>query len=133
MISGPGAGGKPTASAVLADIVDCANNTKFNSFGRPANKLKSNFKTVPYTEKYKFYLRLNVIDKSGVLADLTSIFKSNNLSIESFIQKSNQKDKTADLIIITHEAENNILKKALNKIIELDGVISEPLCLSIYS
>lgn len=133
MVTGPGAGGEPTASAVLADMFDFANKGKIYSFGRPANKIKNNFKTKSYKEKFKFYLRLNVVDKSGVLADLTTIFKNNNLSIESFIQKSNQKDKTADLIIITHEAENRVLNKALITISKLDGVISEPVCLSIYT
>ena len=133
MVTGPGAGGEPTASAVLADIFDFANKGKIYSFGRPANEIKNNFKTKSYIEKFKFYLRLDVVDKSGVLADLTTIFKNNNLSIESFIQKSNQKDKTADLIIITHEAENRVLNKALITISELDGVISEPVCLSIYT
>ena len=133
MVTGPGAGGEPTASAVLADIFDFSNKGKIYSFGRPAEEIKSNFKTIDYKEKFKFYLKLNVIDKSGVLADLTTIFKNNNLSIESFIQKSNQKDKTADLIIITHEAENRVLNKALITISELDGVISEPVCLSIYT
>jgi homoserine dehydrogenase len=133
MVTGPGAGGEPTASAVLADIFDFANKGKIYSFGRPANEIKNNFKTTSYQEKFKFYLRLNVVDKSGVLADLTTIFKNNNLSIESFIQKSNQKDKTADLIIITHEAENRVLNKALITISKLDGVISEPVCLSIYT
>ena len=133
MVTGPGAGGEPTASAVLADIFDFANKGKIYSFGRPANDIKNHFKTTSYKEKFKFYLRLNVVDKSGVLADLTTIFKNNNLSIESFIQKSNQKDKTADLIIITHEAENRVLNKALITISELDGVISEPVCLSIYT
>ena len=133
MVTGPGAGGEPTASAVLADIFDFYNKGKIYSFGRPAEEIKSNFKTIDYKEKFKFYLKLNVIDKSGVLADLTTIFKNNNLSIESFIQKSNQKDKTADLIIITHEAENRVLNKAIITISELDGVISEPVCLSIYT
>jgi homoserine dehydrogenase len=133
MVTGPGAGGEPTASAVLADIFDFANKGKIYSFGRPANEIKNLFKTTSYKEKFKFYLRLNVVDKSGVLADLTTIFKNNNLSIESFIQKSNQKDKTADLIIITHEAENRVLNKALITISKLDGVISEPVCLSIYT
>ena len=133
MVTGPGAGGEPTASAVLADIFDFANKGKIYSFGRPAKEIKNNFKTTTYKDKFKFYLRLNVVDKSGVLADLTTIFKNNNLSIESFIQKSNQKDKTADLIIITHEAENRVLNKALITISELDGVISEPVCLSIYT
>ena len=133
MVTGPGAGGEPTASAVLADIFDFYNKGKIYSFGRPVNEIKNNFKTKSYKEKFKFYLRLNVVDKSGVLADLTTIFKNNNLSIESFIQKSNQKDKTADLIIITHEAENRVLNKAIITISELDGVISEPVCLSIYT
>ena len=133
MVTGPGAGGEPTASAVLADLFDFANKGQIYSFGRPANEIKNNFKTTSYQEKFKFYLRLNVVDKSGVLADLTTIFKNNNLSIESFIQKSNQKDKTADLIIITHEAENRVLNKALITISKLDGVISEPVCLSIYT
>ena len=133
MITGAGAGGEPTASAVLADIVDFANGTKLYPFGRKAKDLKSNFKSIGYKDKLRFYLRLNVVDKSGVLADLTSIFKDHDLSIESFIQRLNQEDKTADLIIITHEANNLVLDKALQSIIKLDGVIKEPVCLSIYS
>jgi homoserine dehydrogenase len=74
-----------------------------------------------------------VIDKSGVLASLTSIFRDHELSIESFIQKSNHEDKTAELVIITHEASKLMLDKALLSINKLDGVISDPVCLSIYS
>ena len=133
MITGAGAGGEPTASAVLADIVDFANRTKLLSFGRNASKIKNNYKTNTYTEKFRFYLRLNVIDKSGVLASLTSIFRDKELSIESFIQKSNHEDKTAELVIITHEASKSMLDKALLSINNLDGVISDPVCLSIYS
>jgi homoserine dehydrogenase len=133
MITGAGAGGKPTASAVLADIVDFANGTKLLSFGRSSSEIKSNCNTKAYIEKFRFYLRLNVVDKSGVLANLTSIFKDRQLSIESFIQKSNHEDKTAELVIITHEADKLILDQALLSIIKLDGVISEPVCLSIYS
>ena len=133
MITGAGAGGEPTASAVLADIVDFANRTKLLSFGRNSAKIKNNYKTNTYTEKFRFYLRLNVIDKSGVLASLTSIFRDHELSIESFIQKSNHEDKTAELVIITHEASKLMLDKALLSINELDGVISDPVCLSIYS
>ena len=133
MITGAGAGGEPTASAVLADIVDFANRTKLLSFGRNSSKIKNNYKTNAYTEKFRFYLRLNVIDKSGVLASLTSIFRDHELSIESFIQKSNHEDKTAELVIITHEASKLMLDKALLSINKLDGVISDPVCLSIYS
>ena len=133
LITGAGAGGEPTASAVLADIVDFANGTKLYPFGRKAKNLKNNAKSIGYKDKIRFYLRLNVVDKSGVLADLTSIFKDHDLSIESFIQKLNHEDKTADLIIITHEANNLVLDKALQSIIKLDGVIKEPVCLSIYS
>ena len=133
MITGAGAGGKPTASAVLADIVDFANGTNLLSFGRSSYEIKNNYNTKTYADKFRFYLRLNVVDKSGVLANLTSIFKDHELSIESFIQKSNHEDKTAELVIITHEADKLILDKALISIIKLDGVIAEPVCLSIYS
>ena len=133
MITGAGAGGEPTASAVLADIIDFANGTKLFSFGRNSSDIQSNYKTGTYKEKYRFYLRLNVVDKSGVLADLTYIFKDHNLSIESLIQKSNQRDKTAELVIITHEANSSILDEALLSISKLEGVIKEPVCLSIYS
>ena len=133
MITGAGAGGKPTASAVLADIVDFANDTKLLSFGRNSHEIKNNYNTKIYTDKFRFYLRLNVVDKSGVLANLTSIFKDLELSIESFIQRSNHEDKTAELVIITHEADKLILDKALISIIKLDGVIADPVCLSIYS
>ena len=133
MITGAGAGGEPTASAVLADIVDYANETKLFSFGRNSNDIKNNYNTIPYTNKFRYYLRLNVVDKSGVLADVTSIFKDYGLSIESFIQKSNQEDKTAELVIITHEAEGFVLNDSLSKISTLDGVITKPVCLSIYS
>ena len=133
MITGAGAGGEPTASAVLADIIDFANGTKLFSFGRNSYDIQNDYKTNSYKEKYRFYLRLNVLDKSGVLADLTSIFKDHNLSIESLIQKSNQEDKTAELVIITHEANSSILDEALLSISKLEGIIKEPVCLSIYS
>ena len=74
-----------------------------------------------------------MIDKSGVLADLTSIFKNHDVSIESFIQKLNHIDKSADLLIITHEANNLILETALKSIMKLDGILKDPVCLSIYA
>ena len=58
---------------------------------------------------------------------------NNKFPIESFIQKSNHEDKTAELVIITHEASKSMLDKALLSINKLDGVISDPVCLSIYS
>ncbi len=133
MITGAGAGGKPTASAVLADIIDFANCTKLFSFGRSSNDVKINYKTISFKDKFRYYLRLSVVDKSGVLADVTSIFKNYGLSIESFIQKSNQEDKTAELVIITHKADYRVLDKSLISISKLEGVIAKPVCLSIYS
>ena len=132
MITGAGAGGEPTASAVLADIIDFANQAKSYPFGRKSVDIEDNFKSIGYRDNLKFYLRFTVLDKSGVLADLTSIFKNYDLSIESFIQKLNPSDKTADLIIVTHEANKLVLDKALNSIENIEGIIKEPVCLSIY-
>lgn len=133
MITGAGAGGEATASAVLADIADYANGNKFYPFGRRSIDIENNLKSIIYKENNRFYLRFNVIDKSGVLADLTSIFKNHDVSIESFIQKLNHVDKSADLLIITHEANNLILETALKSIMKLDGILKDPVCLSIYA
>ena len=133
MITGAGAGGEATASAVLADIADYANGSKFYPFGRRSIDIENNLKSIIYKENNRFYLRFNVIDKSGVLADLTSIFKNHDVSIESFIQKLNHVDKSADLLIITHEANNLILETALKSIMKLDGILKDPVCLSIYA
>ena len=134
IITGAGAGSKPTASSVLSDIHDFQMNTnRFGLFHKAIlNKKNKINKTIPYKNILKFYMRITVVDKSGVLADITSIFKQNKISIQSFFQDVKPDEKATDLIIITHQIDRKIMEKALKKIKQLKGVVKQPVNLSIY-
>ena len=80
----------------------------------------------------KFYLRASVLDKSGVLADLTSIFKQYKISIQSFYQDLKSNEKIANLFIITHQVDREVMAKAISKINNFKGVVKETVYISIY-
>ncbi len=134
ILTGAGAGSKPTASSILSDLYDyCANKNRYGLLNKlPINKEKNKIATMPYKNILKFYLRTTVLDKSGVLADLTSIFKQYKISIQSFFQELKSLENEADLIIITHETDRKTMESAINKIKKLKGVIKDPINLSIY-
>ncbi len=134
ILTGAGAGSKPTASSILSDVYDYyANNNRYGLLDKLSiNKEKNQNLKQPYRNTLKFYLRITVLDKSGVLADLTSIFKQNKISIQSFFQELKPKDNKADLIIVTHETDRKTMESAINKIKKLKGVIKDPINLSIY-
>ena len=79
----------------------------------------------------KFYLKVSVLDKSGILADLTSIFKQNKISIQSFYQDLKSSQKFANLFIVTHEVERNVMDSN-SKYRNLMGTLNEIVCISIY-
>ena len=79
MLTGFGAGAEPTATAVLSDIITVAQGKAPNSFGCSAEDLISNIKEGKQ-DKHRFYIRVNVIDQSGVLANITEIFRKYGLS-----------------------------------------------------
>ena len=106
---GPGAGGDATASAVVANIIDIARSGKrspmlgFNTPLEQGLKLKSKDEIVS-----KYYLRMGVEDKPGVLSSVTKMFADNNISIETVLQRPCD-DGNANLLFATHEAvEKNI-------------------------
>ena len=107
---GAGAGGDATASAVIANIVDIARAGKSSpmlGFDKPMEG-KLTLKSTDKIES-KYYLRINVSDKAGVLARITKIFETNNISIETILQKS-LLDSEANLLISTHKALKKIFK-----------------------
>jgi len=127
---GPGAGAEPTASAVVADIIDVVRNINANpqqliphlSFQAPALSedpiLPINQIVVPY------YLRITVTDNLGVLADLTNILSSQGINIEALIQKEPYTEGTeVDVIIITSKALEEKLNHSIAQIENLDTVI----------
>lgn len=129
---GPGAGGNATASAVVANIIDIARSGKSRpmlGFDRP---MEGKTLTLKPTEKIesKYYLRINVSDKAGVLAKITKLFEDNNISIETMLQRPCSED-SANLLISTHVSLEQDIQKMITTISELDFVNSTPVMIRI--
>lgn len=120
LYQGPGAGQMPTASAVVADLIDLAVGRAQRTFA--AAKLwsrESKGFTVEPAERVKsrFYLRLLVADQPGVLADITRILADERISISSVVQhEAAEADRgPVPLVIVTHYAETGAFKSAIRK------------------
>ena len=125
---GRGAGAGPTASAVMSDIIDLARGLKVPTFGIPANDLKTP-SWIDIGETYSsYYLRLNVLDKSGVIADVSAILRDHNISIESLIQHGRDPDQPVSVVMTTHETRHADMADAC-KLIHESGVTLDAPCL----
>jgi len=117
MFYGKGAGKLPTASAVVGDIISAARNICFGMPGRVGCTCFNSKKIKPIQEiESKYYLRLLVKDRPGVLASIAGVFGNSNVSIASVIQKRIEKDM-AEIVLVTHTVKEANLRDAL-KIIE---------------
>ena len=129
---GPGAGGDATASAVVANIIDIARSGKSSpmlGFDRPMEGKKLTLKPTANIES-KYYLRINVSDKAGVLAAITKIFEENNISVETMLQRSATSD-SANLLISTHIAVEKDIQNMIQALTALDFVNSAPVMIRI--
>ena len=122
---GRGAGRDATASAVVADIVDVGLNLKFGSHRRvPAFRIGRQFGRLLRMEEVsaRYYLRLQVVEKPGVIAKVSSILAEEQISISSLLQRERQSAENVSLIIITHMTKEQNIAKAIKKIEDLDVV-----------
>ena len=119
---GRGAGAGPTASAVIADLIDIANNRYTYPFTVPAANLgKMKVKKIDEIET-SYYLRLVVNDKPGVLEEITNVLKRWNISVKKLLQDDEDED-TADIIIITHATKESTIKHAIEKFASLGSMV----------
>lgn len=123
---GRGAGEGPTASSVVADIMDIARGVAYKPFTLPVASLASaRFAPIDgLTSSY--YLRLSVIDKPGVLAEVTNIFKDHHISLQSVLQRSHAPGEAVQLVMTTHDTSESAMNKALAAIAKLDSVQDKP-------
>lgn len=125
-LEGAGAGGEPTASSVVADIVDIARGASYKPFTLPANRLKSpGFADIGALD-CSYYLRLSVTDRPGVLAEVTGILKEENISLRSFLQHSRQPNETVQVVMVTHETGEAAMQKAAAQVAKLKAVKEKP-------
>ncbi len=138
LLYGKGAGMMPTASAVLGDVIDIARSIANGGKITVPNRgyIKTALKKVK-TKKVaeienKFYIRMVVVDKPGVLAAISGILGKRKISIASVIQKGrDEKGNGVPLVIVTHETKEKELLKALEEIKRLDFCLEEPLFIRI--
>lgn len=128
---GPGAGGDATASAVVANIIDIARSGKSTpmlGFDKPMEG-KLTLKATENIES-KYYLRINVSDRAGVLAKITKLFEDNKISIETMLQRPASAN-SANLLISTHTAYERDIQNMIVSIENLDFVNSTPVMIRV--
>lgn len=131
MMVGAGAGGGPTASAIIADIVDIARGQTPPAFGVSTDKL-ANLPIQPIEERVgMYYIRAKVIDQPGVLADITACLRDEDVSVDSLIQRGRAPGETVSLVIVTHDAVEAAVRRAMTKISAIDAVLQPPTVLRI--
>ena len=126
IIQGEGAGPAATTSALISDISSILRgNIKFPFSISSKERKKYKYNTID-ERLFSAYLRFEVIDKSGVLLNITRIFSKNKVSIKRLVQNPNKNKKISSIIIITHKSKNKSLNKILKDVSKKSFVKKKP-------
>ena len=126
VIQGEGAGPKATTSALISDISSILRgNIKFpfSISSKERNKLK--FENID-DRTFSAYLRFEVIDKPGVLSNITNIFSKNKVSIKRLIQNPDKNKKSSSIIVITHKSKDRFLNKIIKEVSKKKYIKKKP-------
>ncbi len=129
VLRGPGAGMGPTASAVMADVMDIARGARISTFGQPAARLDTCAHAGTATPA-PYYLRMALRDKPGALAKVATCLGEAGVSIDRMRQYRHE-DTTAPVLIVTHKTNRDALDTALAGIRRLDVLAADPVALRI--
>lgn len=135
---GQGAGQMPTGSAVVSDLVELARNLLTNAQGRRVPLLsfqESALKKIPLKKREEvmmpFYMRFSALDRPGVLSKISGILGQNDISISSVIQKGRRIDGAVPIVMMTHEAKERDVHRALGEIDKLDVILGKTMILRV--
>ncbi len=131
---GRGAGKDATASAVLSDLADAALDLKFGTKHRvpPFVPHECSGAVAPMDDVMsQYFVRLDVVDRPGVLAKIAAIFGQSKIGISSVIQPEGHEGKSVPLIFMIHDARNGAVRKALARIGRLPAVKSKPVMIRV--
>jgi homoserine dehydrogenase len=123
---GRGAGEGPTASAVVADLIDYALGFKTPVFSVATPRMKAAKRMDAGEMVSRFYLHLNVRDKPGVLAEIAAVMRDHKVSIESVVQRGHNPGKPVSIVMTTHKARRAEIEKACARIAKLASVAGTP-------
>ncbi|QCD47738.1 homoserine dehydrogenase [Campylobacter rectus] len=132
MFYGPGAGGPATASSVISDLIDIARDGKSPMLGYKAPFELNTLELLDPSEiRTKYYFRLRVEDKVGVLAKITNLMSENNLSIDSLLQKPKDESPYATLFFTTHTSVEKDVRRTMEILQEQEFVKEKPFMMRI--
>jgi homoserine dehydrogenase len=133
LCQGRGAGAGPTASAVVADLIDIARGRSQPTFGLPAGELKKLPASPMARHRGAYYIRLMVVDKPGVIADVTAALRDEEVSLESMLQRARSPGEPVPVVLTTHDSEEAAMRRALDRIAALGSVVEPPHVIRIES
>ncbi len=126
LLYGRGAGEMPTASAVVADVIDLARNLRSGAPQRiPMGfyNRRNELRLMPIDDVVtRYYLRFTVVDRPKVLAAISSVLGDHGISIASVVQRESESNETVAVIMITHPARERDLRRAIAEIQKLEVV-----------
>ena len=126
MLQGRGAGAGPTASAIVADLIDIARGRATPVWGAASGAL-SNLPSLPMSAHVgAYYLRLMVVDRPGVIADVTAVLRDQGVSLESMLQRGRSPGEAVPVVMVTHETTEAAMRHALERIAALGAVVEAP-------
>jgi homoserine dehydrogenase len=126
MLEGRGAGAGPTASAVVADLIDIARGRAAPVWGAASDRL-SHAPAVPM-EAYvgAYFLRLMVLDRPGVIADVAGALRDSGVSLESMLQHGRAPGEAVPIVLVTHDTRESRMREAVARIERLESVLERP-------
>ncbi len=128
---GRGAGAGPTASAVVADVADIARGMRLPFYNVSPSQLVD-LPNAPIERRHgAYYIRLMVMDRPGVLAEIAAILHGEEISVESLLQRGRNPEEVVPLVMTTHEADEDAMLRALDRIRALEAVLEPPLTIRI--
>ena len=126
MFQGRGAGQGPTASAVVADLVDVARGRHMPAFVVPAARLADKKASPMDRHVGAYYMRLMVQDRPGVISAVSGALAKERISLESMLQRGRSQSGEVPVVLTTHETEEAAMRRALARIAKLKAVAEEP-------
>lgn len=128
---GAGAGDEPTASAVIADVIDVARelttdpNNRVPHLAFQPSELSATPVLAMQDVETAYYLRMCVEDRAGVLSEITRILAENKISIEAFVQKEADDEGRADIVLLTYRIQERYMNAAMKQIESLPVVLGD--------
>lgn len=126
VLQGRGAGAGPTASAVVADLIDLARGRQTPMLGVATDALAMQASVPMACRRGAYYLRLMVFDQPGVIADITAVLRDCGISLESMLQHGRSPGDVVPVVIVTHETDEAAMTAAMVRIAALSAVQEPP-------